>query len=241
MRPRIGITSAPAVHDERPVDRVNQWYSAAVVAAGGLPLVLPTLDPGQAPEMVALLDGLVLTGGGDVDPLRYHQHPAPEVYDVQPARDAWELALVAAAGRMDPPLPVLGVCRGEQLLNVGAGGSLIQHLPPSTVNHRQRQHDHDEVHRVAIAPGSRLAEILGRTEVGVNSIHHQAIDRIGDGLVPVAWAPDGVVEAVETDDGTPVLAVQWHPENLIDVAPHALLFGWLTRAAADRGVPAAFP
>ncbi|MGH9125452.1 MAG: gamma-glutamyl-gamma-aminobutyrate hydrolase family protein [Acidimicrobiales bacterium] len=245
MRPRIGITSAPALYDERPIDRVNRWYVAAVIGAGGLPLVVPTLNPDEAPEMAAQFDGLLFTGGGDVDPERYHQHPVPEVYDVQPARDAWEVALLAAARQLDPPLPVLGICRGEQLLNVAAAGSLIQHLPATTVNHRQRQHDHDKVHQVAIAPGSRLSEILGRTEVGVNSVHHQAIERVGEGLLPVAWAPDGIVEAVETSDGSPVLAVQWHPEGLLDIAPHAQLFAWLARAAAARrpvpSVPAGFP
>ena len=232
MKARVGITSAPTVQDERRVDRVSRWYVDAVVRAGATPLILPTLAVDQAEEIVAGLDGLILTGGGDVSPWLYGQEPAPEVYDTDPARDDWEQALVAAAGT---EVPVLGVCRGAQLLNVAAGGTLIQHLPTvTTENHRQRARDREAVHRVDIAPDSRLAEILGQRRVGVNTIHHQAIDRVGRGLRAVAWAPDGVIEAVERSDGAPIVAVQWHPEALIDLPPHGRLFLWLTRSAARR-------
>lgn len=231
MKPRIGITSSPTIYDERRIDRVSRWYVDAVVRAGGLPLILPTLAPEDAAETMAGLDGLLLTGGGDVDPARYHQAPAPEVYDVDPARDDWELALVEAAGG----LPILGVCRGCQLLNVSAGGSLIQHLPNVTSeNHRQRERDRDEVHRVDVAPDSRLAAVLGATRVGVNTVHHQAVDRVGDGWRPVAWAPDRNIEAIEPVGEAPVIAVQWHPESLIDLDRHGQLFLWLTRAAAGH-------
>jgi putative glutamine amidotransferase len=213
----------------------------AVVRAGGLPLILPTLAPADAGEVLDGLDGLVLTGGGDVASWLYRQDPAPEAYDVDAARDAWELALVASAGQ----LPVLGVCRGAQLLNVAAGGSLIQHLPRVTEqNHRQRAHDREPVHDVDIDPASALASIIGPRRLGVNTIHHQAIDRVGEGYRPVAWAADGTVEAIERSDGAPVVAVQWHPELLIDLAPHGQVFLWLTRGAArrhpGREVPAAF-
>jgi putative glutamine amidotransferase len=232
MKVRIGITSAPTVADERPVDRVSRWYVDAVVRAGGTPLILPTLAADSAEEMLAGLDGLVLTGGGDVSPWLYGEEPVPEVYGVDPARDDWEQALLAAAGN---EVPVLGVCRGAQLLNVAAGGTLIQHLPMvTTENHRQRARDREAVHPVDIAPDSRLAEILGHHRLGVNTIHHQAIDRVGEGWRAVAWAPDGVIEAVERRDGAPIVAVQWHPEALIDLPVHGRLFLWLTRTAARR-------
>jgi putative glutamine amidotransferase len=232
MRPRIGITSAPTVHDGRRIDRVSRWYVDAIRRAGALPFVLPTLEPEDAKETLAALDGLVLTGGGDVAPWLYGAQPAPEVYDVDRARDSWELALIRAAGDR---LPVLGICRGAQLLNVAAGGTLFQHLPDVTDEpHRLRERDREPVHVVDIEPGSRLGEILGQGRVGVNSVHHQAVDRVGSGLRAVAWARDGIVEAVERSDGAPVVAVQWHPESLIDLAPHGRLFLWLTRTAARR-------
>ncbi len=253
MRPRIGITSAPALDEGRRVDRVSRWYVDAVLRAGGLPVILPTLVPGDADESLMGLDGLLLTGGGDVAPGRYGEQPEPEVYGVDPARDAWELALVAAAGaaapattattggaggapgRGGPDLPVLGVCRGAQLLNVAAGGSLFQHLAEVTAEpHRQRELYQVEVHSVDIEPGSALAAIVGQRRLGVNSIHHQAIARVGERFRPVARADDGVIEAIERTDGAPVVAVQWHPESLIDIAPHGQLFLWLTRAAAGR-------
>lgn len=232
MRPRIGISSAPAVHDGRRFDRVNRWYVDAVSRAGGLPLILATLAPEYAEETLAAIDGLLLTGGGDVSPWLYDAEPAPEVYDVDSSRDSWELALIRGA---EDRLPVLGVCRGAQLLNVAAGGTLIQHLPDVTDEpHRLRERDQEVVHTVDLASDSHLAEILGHRRVGVNSIHHQAIGQVGAGLRAVAWAPDGIVEAVERTDGAPVVAVQWHPESLIDLAPHGRLFLWLTRSAARK-------
>jgi putative glutamine amidotransferase len=231
MRPRIGITSAPTLYLERRVDRVSRWYVDAVLGAGGLPLILPTMAPDDAEEVLAGLDGLLLTGGGDVAPWCYGQPAAPEVYDVDPARDAWEMALARAA----VAIPILGVCRGEQLLNVAAGGSLIQHLPDvTTESHRLRDRDQEPVHDVDIEPGSQLAAITGRGRLGVNSIHHQAVDRIGEGFQAVAWAPDGIVEAIERTDGAPVVAIQWHPESLTYLAPHNQLFLWLTQTAARR-------
>lgn len=230
MRPRVGITSTPTLYLDRRVDRVNHWYVDAVLGAGGLPLVLPTMPAEEAEEVLAGVDCLLLTGGGDVAPALYGEQPAPEVYDVEPARDAWELALIRGAGQ----LPILGVCRGAQLLNVAAGGSLIQHLPPTTVDHRQREHADAVVHDVEVDPGSLLAGIVGQTRVGVNSIHHQGVKRVGEGFRAVAWAADGVVEAIEPTDGAPVVAIQWHPEAMTYLAPHRRLFLWLTRCAAAQ-------
>lgn len=259
------------VHDERRFDRVNRWYVDAVARAGGLPVILPILSPDDVAEVLDGLDGLVLSGGGDIGAWHYGEEPAPEAYGVEPARDSWELALVAAvtaapeaptagAGAIpDPPhtppapeaapapaqRPVLGICRGAQLLNVAATGTLIQHLPNVTDQpHWVRSRDQEEVHPVDLEPESRLAAIMGRTRLGVNTIHHQAIARVGEGWRAVAWAPDGIVEAIERVDGAPLIGVQWHPESLIDRPDHGRLFVWLTATAArcrpGLEVPAAF-
>jgi putative glutamine amidotransferase len=239
MKARIGITAAPAIDELRPVERLSRWYVDAVERAGGMPVIVPTLLPHDAAEMLANLDGLVLSGGGDIGPQEYGEVPVPEVYGVDPARDAWELALVRAAtatrGEDGGGIPLLGVCRGLQLVNVAAGGTLIQHLPPITdVLHRLRERDRETVHHVDVEPNSHLGRVLAMRRLGVNSIHHQAVGRIGAGFRPVAWAADGIVEAIEPTDGALILAVQWHPEALIDVEPHGRLFLWLTRNAARR-------
>ena len=262
------------VHDERRFDRVNRWYVDAVARAGGLPVILPTLSPDDVADVLVGLDGLVLSGGGDIGAWHYGEEPAPEAYGVEPARDAWELALVAAVTAADPegpPVgapagagaiqdpppatppsapapaqrPVLGICRGAQLLNVAATGTLIQHLPNVTDQlHWVRSRDQEEVHPVDLEPESQLATIMGGTRLGVNTIHHQAIARVGEGWRAVAWAPDGVVEAIERVDGAPLIGVQWHPESLIDRTDHGRLFLWLTATAAEwrpgLDVPAAF-
>jgi putative glutamine amidotransferase len=206
-----------------------QHYCAQVAAAGGVPVLLPPL-PGVE-RAVGRLDGLVLSGGADVDPGQYGADAHQRTYGVRPDRDAAEAALLAAA--LDQGLPLLGICRGLQVINVARGGTLHQHLP-DLVGHT----DHGPTpgaygaHPVRVTPGSKLAEVLGRTEVdGVPTHHHQAIDRLGDGLTAVAWTPDGVIEAVELDaPGSPfALAVQWHPEAGTDPS----LFRALVAAASS--------
>lgn len=229
--PRIGITTFRGRDSsDRPTVAVGQAYVDAVHAAGGFPVLLPILDPGAAPDGLAGLDGLVLSGGGDVDPTRYGQAPAPEVAGVDVARDAWELALVAAA---PPTLPVLAICRGMQVLNVARGGTLVQHVP----GHSERSRKLEVVHDVEIVPDTRLALVTGAQRLGVNTLHHQAVDALGTGLRVAAHAPDGTVEAVEAADGSPVLGVQWHPELLQDRRRQELLFRWVVDAA--RVEPAA--
>lgn len=213
----------------QPIETVGRRYIDGVVAAGGLPVVLPALPRSSALAALDDLDGLLLTGGGDVDPARYGQVAAPECGPPDGARDAWELALVEAA--LDHEIPILGICRGAQVLNVAFGGALIQHLPERDHGgHDDVGRAADEVHQVTVASGSRLARVLGAEEIGANTLHHQAIDpaRIGSGLVAVGTAEDGVVEAVEPDDLEQlVLGVQWHPELMLDRRPHQALFDWL--------------
>jgi putative glutamine amidotransferase len=232
MKPRIGVTGTPTIHDDRPVGEVNRAFTDAVAVAGAIPFVLPVLDGDDADEVVAGLDGLLLSEGGDVAAWHYGEETGPEACNVDASRDTWELALVAAA--RNAGLPILGVCRGAQVLNVAAGGSLVQHLPAVTDEpHRVRERDRETVHPVDVDPASVLAAVTGLHRFGVNSLHPQAVGRVGSGLRPVAWAPDGVVEAVESDDHL-LLGVQWHPELLTDQLPHARLFAWLAEAAARR-------
>jgi putative glutamine amidotransferase len=185
-------------------------YAEQVAAAGGVPVLLPPL-PGVA-AAVDRLDGLLLTGGGDIDPGRYGAQPHPRTGRVSTPRDAAELEQLDAA--MAAGLPVLGVCRGLQLVNVARGGTLCQSLP-NDAGHTPVPGTFGS-HPVRVAPGTRLAGILGADgdRADVPTAHHQAVDRLGEGLVATAWAEDGVIEAVEPTaaDDSFLLAVQWHPE-----------------------------
>lgn len=229
MRPRIGITTSPSLHEGRFSEALDRAYVTAVLRAGALPLVLPVLDPAQAAPIAACLDGLVLSGGGDIDPAFYGGDPVPELRGVNARRDAYELALVRQA--LDLDLPVLGTCRGCQLLNVAMGGTLVPDLHDTDDRHCARDRWGETVHTVSVLEGSTLRGILGREVVGVNSLHHQAVARVGTGLRAVAWADDGVIEAVEAADGRPVLGVQWHPELLLTPPGNAPLFRWLVAEA----------
>lgn len=197
-------------------------YARCVAAAGGLPV---QLSAHSDPEVVARLDALVLSGGGDVDPTRYGAVPTPAVQDVDPDRDARELAWYAAARRLR--LPVLGICRGQQLINVAHGGTLHLDLPADQEPHASFRHPRDaRVVSVATVPGSRLAAWYGAL-IRVNCLHHQAVDRVGTGLQVTARATDGVVEGLE-EPGADVVAVQWHPEMFPALEP---CFHWLIEAA----------
>jgi gamma-glutamyl-gamma-aminobutyrate hydrolase PuuD len=216
---------------ERPAALLPESYFELVAAAGGRPLLLPPPrtapgGPGQgAEEVIAVLDGLVLTGGGDVDPLAYDEEAAPEVAGVNVNRDASERALLRAALQAD--LPVLAICRGCQVLNVELGGTLHQHLPDviGHTDHRTAPYVFGEV-EIDTEPGTLVAGVFGGRPT-VRCSHHQAIRELGHGLVPTARTHDGVVEAVEMPGTRFVLAVQWHPEESHDQRP----FDALVRAA----------
>ncbi|MHB8379690.1 MAG: gamma-glutamyl-gamma-aminobutyrate hydrolase family protein [Acidimicrobiales bacterium] len=200
-------------------------YPRSIALAGGLPVEL-TRDA-DVLEMVAHLDGLVLTGGADVDPDNYRQAHDANLGVLEPDRDAWEIALLAAARARD--LPVLAICRGLQLVNVVFGGTLRQHVElDEGVGHPQWDIDgHEATHRVNVVEGSTISRLFP-DEIGVNSLHHQVVDTVGKGLIVSAKASDGVVEGLETSDGR-VLAVQWHPELLKKPDP---TFVWLVREAS---------
>jgi gamma-glutamyl-gamma-aminobutyrate hydrolase PuuD len=203
-------------------------YVDCVAAVGGRPLLLPPSEgPGgaaaSAGALVSALDALVLTGGGDVDPTLYGAPAHARTAGVDTRRDAHEMALVAAA--LDADTPVLAVCRGLQVLNVHLGGTLVQHVP-DMVGHAGHQPAPGSFAdtTVRIEPGSVLSKVLGESTV-VSCSHHQAVDRLGAGLVDSAWAPDGLIEAVELPDRPFVVGVQWHPEEDADLRLFDALVG----------------
>jgi putative glutamine amidotransferase len=233
--PLIGVSTSITVGKDPERAYVNSAYVHAVQQAGGVPVALPPQLSGTSTERLgAELSGLLLTGGGDVDPTIFQETPHHTLYDVSPSRDALEISVLHLA--MQRGLPVLAVCRGVQVLNVALGGSLHQDVgtgPGTELLHSQTEPRDQPTHKVKIAPGSRLAETLGADELEVNSMHHQAINRLGRGLAAVAWAPDQIVEGVELGDPARfVLGVQWHPEELVGHSESARrLFAALVAAA----------
>jgi putative glutamine amidotransferase len=213
-RPAIGITIG---YDDRRagLHALREDYVKSVELAGGLPLVLAPGVPADAAEILDRLDGLVLSGGSDVDPVLYGQAPDPKLGTVIRARDDFELALAREAVARD--MPILAICRGHQVLNVACGGTLVQDIPSVVVagtDHDARSERWERSHEVRVLQDTRLREILGKDTVAVNSFHHQAVDRLGEGLVVSAHSSgDRVVEAIEMPDRRFVLGVQWHPES----------------------------
>jgi putative glutamine amidotransferase len=241
VRPIIGITSGftqvETIGGALPSHYASTHLAAAVWKAGGLPWLLPSI-PDAVSEVSEHLDGLVLGGGTDVDPRRYGEEPLPGI-EFDERRDAFEFALVREA--LDRDIPVLGACRGIQVLAVALGGRLVQDLPrqrPSRVAHLQPLPGNEVHHRVSVKPDSRLAAILSATSLEVNSLHHQGVAEPGPMLKPVGVADDGLVEAAEIPERW-VVAVQWHPELLHKARPEALeLFRALVAATQNERVKA---
>lgn len=232
----IGITGQRARLGARPgagpfaAEWLNEYYYATVIRvreAGGVPVFLPL--GGDAKELVSRLDGLIISGGEDVDPRRYGQTPVREVKEIDIMRDDDETQLILAA--REQGVPVLGICRGQQILNVALGGTLVQHLDPGAgVGHAALQYPlGHRVHEVMIETDSVHHRIWG-DRLSVNSFHHQAIDTLGEGLRVAGRASDGVIEAVEVQ-GANIIGVQWHPEFF----EHDPVFKWLVNAAATAG------
>jgi putative glutamine amidotransferase len=217
MRPLIGITTSevrPLTYaHEAPLDEpfrgemaLGITYTNALEAAGAAPVVLPPLGEGAIGDLLDGLGAVVLSGGPDVDPAEYGAERDPRLGPTRRRLDRFELALARAADERE--LPILGICRGCQVLNVARGGDLIQDV----ADHRQRYRGERPAHPVAIEPDSRLARAAGATELEVNSFHHQGVRTLGRGLRAVARAPDGLIEAIE-DPGRPFhIGVQWHAE-----------------------------
>jgi len=241
MRPLIGVTTSELRpsgagtlrrHGEPPHPEMalGMTYLRAIDAAGGMPVVLPPL--GDAEGLLDRLDALCLSGGPDLDPEAYGTRERhPELGPTEPGLDAFELELARAADARG--IPVLGICRGAQALNVARGGTLHQHLP----GHRQVEPATATTHTVHVAPGSRLEALVGAAVLRVNSFHHQAVAALGRGLRAAAHAPDGTVEAIEAPGRGFFLGVQWHAEGLLDHPRQRALFEALVAAAAGAQAP----
>ena len=233
--PLIGVTTSITTAKVPERSYVNSAYLHAVQQAGGVPVLLaPPLSAGSFERLVRGLDGVLLTGGGDIDPAAFGEVPHPTVSEVAPARDALELSAVQLA--LERRLPVLAICRGLQLLNVALGGTLFQDVgsdPGTPLPHSQLEPRDQPTHKVQVKAGSCLAETLGTDELEVNSMHHQAVKTLGQGLAAVAWAPDQIIEGIElADAGSLVLGVQWHPEELVRHSePARRLFAALVESA----------
>lgn len=232
-RPLIGLTGS--LTGDGPLDGLAQCartYVEAVVAAGGVAVVIPPQEDLEgALAVLETFDGLLFTGGRDIHPQRYGQAPHPRTEPLDARREAWDLHLCAAA-LGSSRVPVLGICLGVQEMNVAAGGSLIQHLPDLGRGQEHRAPETgDRLHAVRLAPGSRLAALLGTDRILVTTRHHQAVDRVGGEGVVAARAEDGVIEAVEW--GGPdrfAVGVQWHPERNQDSPESRALFAAFVEA-----------
>lgn len=220
LRPVIGMTTylqqaQTGVWDVR-ASFLPQIYFTGVNLAGGIAVLLPPqpVDGDVADRVLDRLDGLVITGGPDVDPARYGQKPHPQTNEPARERDEWEFALLT--GALARGIPVLGVCRGAQVLNTALGGTLHQHLPDVIGHtHHQKGNAIFGTSDVRTVPGTRLSSLIGESS-DAQCYHHQAIDRLGEGLVVSARDTDGVIEAVEVPGEAFVLGVQWHPEERLD-------------------------
>jgi putative glutamine amidotransferase len=238
MIPLIGITCRSDESKrgtEVPRFSVNQSYIRCVEAAGGLPFPIPLVESEDVLRAIYdRLGGLLLTGGDDVDPAYYGEAPHPKLGEVDRPRDRVELALTRWA--LADGLPILAICRGIQVLNVAAGGTLYQDIAAQVCGAIEHTYypDHPRdliAHPITVEPGSRLAAILGDVTLGVNSLHHQAVKDVAPGFAVTARAPDGLVEAIEGVDPPFVLGVQWHPEEMTRDARMQRLFEVFVRKA----------
>ncbi|WP_322509242.1 gamma-glutamyl-gamma-aminobutyrate hydrolase family protein [Anaerolinea sp.] len=238
--PLIGITS---IRKEGEPGQTH-WYSTpfsyihAVQRAGGMPVLIPPVYPAeQLPALLQRLDGVLLIGGGDIDPNLYGGEPHPRVYDIQAERDSVEITLVHLA--LETSTPLLGICRGAQVMNVALGGTLYSDIADQKPGALKHDYYPDFprntlAHAVEIEAQSRLAQMLGGTHFEVNSLHHQGISKVASSLRVTAHAPDGLVEAVEVEGHPFAIGVQWHPEWLQEHAPQRALFSAFIRAASQR-------
>ncbi len=237
-RPLIGVTGHRQLSGGSSLVIAGEAYLSAIRAAGGTPVVLPPVSrPAEVADLLDTMDGLLFTGGHDVDPRHYGETVLNETVALEPDRDAFELPLARAAVGRD--VPILAICRGCQVLNVALGGSLWQDLPaqrPQGLLHRQRAPRDVVTHAVQVASGSLLSTVLAEPGVSLmetNTFHHQAARDVPSSLAAVAYTPDGMIEALEAPACTFVLGVQWHPEHLAATRPeHHRLFRALVDAAA---------
>jgi len=236
--PLIGISGA---HASNGATQVNSAYIESVLRAGGVPVVLPINDNLEVlKKMIASIDALIMTGGEDVDPLKnYDEEPIPGLGEINPERDAFDIALIKFA--LERGIPLLGICRGHQIMNVACGGTLYQDIPSqfrtsNLLKHRQQAPYWYGTHRVELDQNSVLARILGKTTVITNTFHHQAVKDIAPGFIVTGRTSDGVIEAMEMKGNPCVFSVQFHPEGSVARGSDEFLpiFTYLVELAVNR-------
>ena len=246
MKPLIAVTTwqrdLPTFWDQHSrLYTLSEHYVEALRRAGAVPMLLAHPDPEDAEAIMAAVDGLLLTGGGDIDPASYGMTDQGMCRDIVPNADRAELALIAQARRRR--MPTLGICRGMQILNVALGGTMHQHVTQESGPHRPEPADYEAIknhgHEVELDPSSRLAQLYGTTRRFVNSYHHQGLDRVADALTVVGRSDDGIVEAVEHDGSWDCLGVQWHPEKTRDGSDDVLFATFVQSVQAAAPVTAA--
>lgn len=229
-KPIIGLTShsiSTTIADSLGTNKLclNEDYIRSVELGGGIPIILPAIhELSGVARYVTLIDGLLLTGGDDVDPLLYGEEPSPKLMATKPERDRFELAIIREALKQSKP--IFGICRGLQILNVALGGSLFQDIPSEAPGklllHRQLSKESVATHSVDLLPGSKLGRILQEKSVATNSFHHQAIKKLAPGLTATAFSRDGIIEGIEMAGNLFVAGVQWHPECMVSSDPKML-------------------
>ncbi|HHZ12336.1 MAG TPA: gamma-glutamyl-gamma-aminobutyrate hydrolase family protein [Clostridiales bacterium] len=235
-KPLIGVTCDYDV--QKQTSQIFDGYYRAILRSGGLPYLIPRIDEGTIPEIIDLLGGIVFTGGGDVDPAYFGEAPNPRLGSINPYRDRLEIPLCREV--MDRDIPVLGICRGMQLMNIAMGGEIYQDLDSQwdkgfLQKHSQLAPDWYGSHVVELAKGSRLAELLRNERIRTNSFHHQAVREPADCFRVTARCDDGVVEGIESPSHTFAVGVQWHPERMWEKDERMLgLFNGLVDAARNR-------
>jgi putative glutamine amidotransferase len=237
LRPLIGVTCSFALEDSASY-RLREDYVNAVSHTGGEAVILPHTDEQGVRELIGTLDGIMLSGGDDVDPAHYDEQPHVALGKIEPGRDRFELELVRAAIRVGTP--ILGICRGMQILYVAMGGKLIQDIPSEVkgaIKHKQEGPKSYPSHKVVVEKNSKLSGMIGAGEVGVNSFHHQAVkEPVVDRFIVSARASDSVIEAIEFPEEQFVLGVQWHPEAMFSGSPAMIeiFAAFVAEAAAKR-------
>ena len=241
MPPLIGISTSEMRAPERtralakgePATRelaLGLSSPRSIEIAGAVPVVIPPLEVDRIDALLERLGGLVISGGPDIHPAAYGEEPDPALGPTEPDLDAFEIAMVRRADALG--LPILGICRGMQVINVARGGTLVQDIP----DHRQEESGRVPTHKIVVKEGSRLGRMMGPTrppgDHAVNSFHHQALKRLGGGLTPVAWSLDGVIEGIEASDRDFVVGVQWHAESLSTQPDQEGIYEAFLRAAA---------
>ena len=238
-KPLIGITPFQEPVENQPSKQVlSAYYSNALIRAGGIPVIIPVgLTTEDLAALVDQLDGIILSGGGDIEIHHFGGQPHPKINLIDPQRDKMEIALVKIL--VQHAKPFLGICRGAQVINVALGGTLQTDIADQVESALKHDYYPDwprshYAHGVTLMPGSRLADICGAVSFQVNSLHHQACKKLAPDLQTTAYASDGVIEAFEMPDHTFGLGVQWHPENLLDSPQACALFDALTAAARSE-------